>query len=545
MPRAEIMAPRPPADGLLVVFGIALFHTLEEPRQHQRHEEIEGGRDQERRGREVALHDAARGAQDVVERQHVDQGSVLDQGDGLVAHGRQHPLHHLRQHDAAQRLQIGHAQHLAAFVLAAVDRLDAGAEDLGEIGRVVQREGHHRRREVGQADSHHRHERQREVDEQHLQHERRAAHQPDVAIDQLADEAPFGDPQQRQHQAQRHGQRQRDEEQRQGHFRALRQGSQEGEYVVHADGSAPWVAGGIRGRGAGAKDRRTEKRPDRAAVRAFPGRLLDDVGAEPLGRDAAGGAVLLHRVQRLVELAQQLGVVLAHADAVVFGAEVVVQHAVFTGALADQVAAHHFVDHDGVEAAGGQVHQRGDVVAELLDFLDAAGDRVLGDGVGGAAAILGADHLAGQIGLGLHRRGVADDDDLVVGHVGRGEADVFLAFFGDGQAVPEHVDALAVQLGFLGAPVDRLEFDLQAQALAGFLGHVDVETDDLVVGVAETHGREVVIQADDDLAGGGRRLRTGGGRVVGRAAGGQHRGCGHEKNSSQFFHIYRGREAQE
>ena len=38
-------------------------------------------------------------------------------------------------------------------------------------------------------------------------------------------------------------------------------------------------------------------------------------------------------------------------------------------------------------------------------------------------------NLAGQVGLGLDGRGAAHDDDLVVGHVGRGEADVLLALF--------------------------------------------------------------------------------------------------------------------
>ncbi|MCY1240838.1 hypothetical protein D9M72_537050 [compost metagenome] len=129
----------------------------------------------------------------------------------------------------------------------------------------------------------------------------------------------------------------------------------------------------------------------------------------------------------------------------------------------------------------------------------------------------------------------------MVGHVRGGEADVLLALFGDGQAVPQHVHALAVQLGFLGAPVDRLELDFQAQALAGFLGHVDVETDDLVACIPEAHGRKVVVQADDDLLGGGGRLGAGGGRVVAGAASREHRGCGHEKKCSQFFHRYGGR----
>ena len=92
------------------------------------------------------------------------------------------------------------------LVLAAVHRLDAGAEDLGEVRRVVQREGDHGGREIRQADADHRHERQGEVDEQQLQHQRRAAHQPDIAVDQARQRAPARDARQRQHQAQRHRQ---------------------------------------------------------------------------------------------------------------------------------------------------------------------------------------------------------------------------------------------------------------------------------------------------------------------------------------------------
>src|SRR5690606_42066440 len=124
------------------------------------------------------------------------------------------------------------------------------------------------------------------------------------------------------------------------------------------------------------------------------------------------------------------------------------------------------------------------------------------DGVNGAAAVLCAHYAAGQVGLGLHRRVGRHHDDLVIGHVWSREGDVFLAFFGDGQAVPEHIDTFAVELGFFGAPVDGLEFDFHVQAAHGFASHVDIETDDLVVFVAKSHGREVVIQAHDDFLGG-------------------------------------------
>src|SRR5574344_2277064 len=52
----------PWAASSLVVSGIALLQALEAPGQHQGHHKIESGGDDERRGGEVALHNAARRA---------------------------------------------------------------------------------------------------------------------------------------------------------------------------------------------------------------------------------------------------------------------------------------------------------------------------------------------------------------------------------------------------------------------------------------------------------------------------------------------------
>src|SRR5690606_24231050 len=188
----------------------------------------------------------------------------------------------------------------------------------------------------------------------------------------------------------------------------------------------------------------------------------------------------------------------------------------------------------------GKVHQRGHVVAESLELLEALINLgFLLDGVDGAAALLSTDDLLCQVGLVLDIRTLSHHDDLVVGHVGLGEVDVLLAFFGNGQAVPKHIDTLAVQFGFLCAPVDRLEFNFDTQALGCFAGQINVETDQLILLVTKTHGREVVVKADHDFAslflGGGLRLLCGG--VVARAAGSQKDSGGCQKNTSQFFHF--------
>src|SRR5690606_32397808 len=230
-----------------------------------------------------------------------------------------------------------------------------------------------------------------------------------------------------------------------------------------------------------------------------------------------------------------------YAYAVVFRAEVVFQNAVFAFALLSQVATHHFVHHHGVQTAGRQVHQSRHVVAESLEFLEAFVDgRVLLDGVDCATAFLGTHNLLRQIGLGLDLGSARHQNDLMVSHIRLGEVDVLLALFGDGQAVPQNIYTLAVQFSFLGAPVDRLEFDFDAKTLGGFTGQVNIETHQLVFFVTETHGGEVVVQTDDNLAGFCRRRRFGlCGGVIARTAGGQEDSGGCQKNTSQFFHFSR------
>jgi len=122
---------------------------------------------------------------------------------------------------------------MVCVVLAAVDRLDAGAQDFGEVGGVVEREGDDRGRIVRQPHADHRHEGQGVVDEQQLQHQRRAAHQPDEAADRVAQRREARQPRQRQRQPQRQRQRQRDEKQPQRDARAVQQRGQDAQQVVH------------------------------------------------------------------------------------------------------------------------------------------------------------------------------------------------------------------------------------------------------------------------------------------------------------------------
>src|SRR5450830_237854 len=73
------------------------------------------------------------------------QRGILDDGNGVIAQRRQHAPKRLRQDHLAQRLHIGHAERARSLALAAVNRLDAGAENLRHIGPRVERDSQYRR----------------------------------------------------------------------------------------------------------------------------------------------------------------------------------------------------------------------------------------------------------------------------------------------------------------------------------------------------------------------------------------------------------------
>ena len=68
-----------------------------------------------------------------------DQRDVLLQGDEVVEQRRRDPAHRLRQDHVAQRLRLGQPDRERRVALAAVDRVDPGAVDLGDVGAVGER----------------------------------------------------------------------------------------------------------------------------------------------------------------------------------------------------------------------------------------------------------------------------------------------------------------------------------------------------------------------------------------------------------------------
>ena len=66
--------------------------------------------------------------------EEIDEARILDIADELVDQRRQNPADALRHDDEAHALPIAHRQRPARLHLAAIDALDAGAENLADIG---------------------------------------------------------------------------------------------------------------------------------------------------------------------------------------------------------------------------------------------------------------------------------------------------------------------------------------------------------------------------------------------------------------------------
>ena len=114
---------------------------IHQRRQHVRREGNVGRGRHGLRG-EHQLDHAERGA----------DGRFLDHGDDLVAERGQDILDGLRQHDELHRLRGGKTQRARSLSLARVDGKDARTEDLGNVGRAVEREGHNAGDEAGNVD---------------------------------------------------------------------------------------------------------------------------------------------------------------------------------------------------------------------------------------------------------------------------------------------------------------------------------------------------------------------------------------------------------
>ena len=122
------------------------------------------------------------------------------------------------------------------------------------------------------------------------------------------------------------------------------------------------------------------------------------------------------------------------------------------------------------------------------------------DGVLRAASSLHADCRTFKVGYRLDGRVALDDEDLGIVHVGIGEGHDLPPLVRDGEAVPDAVYVSGRELLLLRVPVDRLAYELDAQTRAHFPCDVDVEAYDLSVLIPVAHGREGVVEAEDEGA---------------------------------------------
>ena len=58
---------------------------------------------------------------------------------------------------------------------------------------------------------------------------------------------------------------------------------------------------------------------------------------------------------------------------------------------------------------------------------------------------------------------------------------------------------LTLKSGFLAVPIDWFKFNGDAEAFRRFLSQVNIEADEVAAFITETHRREIIIEADDDL----------------------------------------------
>ena len=184
---------------------------IHQRRQHVRREGNVSGRRHGLRG-EHQLDHAERGA----------DGRFLDHGDDLVAERGQDILDGLRQHDELHRLRGGKAQRARGLSLACVDGKNARAEDLGNVGRAVERKGHNAGDEAGNVDKAEEIQardgdraKETEVDDRELHEQRRRAEDRDVRAGNAAHKLILAQAHEREQQRRNDRQQDRDDGQQQ------------------------------------------------------------------------------------------------------------------------------------------------------------------------------------------------------------------------------------------------------------------------------------------------------------------------------------------
>ena len=267
--------------------------------------EVPDARDQQQRHLLVVRRvDQLHRVEQVGERDHADERRRLQHRDRLVAGRRDDHPHRLRKHDAAHRLQPGHAQRVRRVGLPGVDGDDPRAHDLGHVGGLVQGQPEHRggergdqrvgvgvdqhRPAEGDAERDRRIQRGDEVPEQQLDEHGGAAEDPDVQPAHAREEPVRRQAHDRQHDAQRHADHHRDRSQLERRHEPAKHAWREQVVADQPPLEARVVGHRPRQGGAGHEDQRRGEPAPRVADRHRANRLGLEVrlGGDPHGAGA-------------------------------------------------------------------------------------------------------------------------------------------------------------------------------------------------------------------------------------------------------------------
>ncbi|CDN45691.1 hypothetical protein BN871_IM_00030 [Paenibacillus sp. P22] len=396
---------------------------------------------------------------------------ILERDDHLVDEGWNHDLHRLRNDDFDHRLAVGQAQRARRFHLAAVDGLDAAADDLRHIRAGVERE----RQDGRQEERHLEVERLRnaEINEECQHDQRYAAEDVHEYRGDAAQPAIAADLHEAEDQTQNEGEEERYDCVQQRFAESLEQRRQ----------------------------RFGDERPAGLVRRSYEVFFLDFFQL----------AVLLQVRKALVELFQQLGV-LALPYRKTIGSPF--------GPLTDRFQAVVLLDaileHGVIVEASGRVAPL-DLVVHLGGVIERHERE----------AVSGADGFRIRISFrtGFDRYPLALEiliafDGVVVGldrhdhpgcEVRSGKVELRLALVGDAHAGDDAVHLLRLQRLYGRVEAERLDVDLEVLVLRDRPDQIHVDADILAVGILELERSERDIRGDvirfDGLL--GRRSRLG------------------------------------
>src|SRR5579883_94356 len=174
---ARAVAIAAPADGYHAAREMRLDAILDETPDGRHDEIIERRHDEDLEHLELDLDELLGAAQQLLHRDHGSERRGLEQAVERVPERRNDDAESLRQHDHPHGHRIGHADGARRLELAAGNGEDAGPDDLGEVGPLVDAEPEQGGFEHVEADAELGKAR---VDDDELDEHGRAPHQPDI-----------------------------------------------------------------------------------------------------------------------------------------------------------------------------------------------------------------------------------------------------------------------------------------------------------------------------------------------------------------------------